>query len=92
VEFTVIADKSDYPADKQTATSDTQYGSDAEPENVPDASCDKEKAVAFDSVKDFFICCIHVHLQCFVLRPKRGQNMKMGLRAFSPHTCCQAAS
>ena len=77
IHLPVIAEDSGKTRCQKSSQSNAQRRSDSIPKRVPDASHHKEKCVFFCATKEFlFFCFIHVDLLCFVLRLRRGQNMK----------------
>ena len=73
IHLAVVPDHSGDAAGKQGSESDAQNDSDGKPDGIPYTSDDKEKAIPFDPVQDFFILCfVHGNLLCFVLRPPAG--------------------
>lgn len=65
IQFVVIAEKNENSAEQQSSEDDTQCGSNAEPDDVPDRFGDKKKTVAFDTVEDFFIFVVHLNFPLF---------------------------
>ena len=61
IQFVVIAEKTENTAEQQSSEADAYYGSNAEPDGIPDCFSDKEETVAFDAIEDLFIFVIHLN-------------------------------
>lgn len=85
IHFAAVPDCSGDTAGKQSSQAHGKRDADGIPDCIPYVFNDEKELIAFDLVQNFFVFCfVHGDLLCFVLRPRRGQNMKEGERAFSP--------